>query len=180
VQQGLISDNAVVECQKLVDLCFDGNGILDNIVYSMDVLPLNTPNLYNFCHYTLSHALPTIFADNITDFLLLRGSRVYRGAITEHNKIYNNIIECLEDIVEVFSNIQKQIELSIDIAVDNNDKAIEDFLRDFNVKTASLFIKQSIVLLDGAKKYGESGILPLFNDGFEKYIILPEELVKYN
>lgn len=169
---GFISDVTLDECQKLVDLCFEGNAILDNIVYAMNILPLNTPKLYEFVHYSISHALPTTFADKITDYLLMEGSPVHRGAIPIHDKEYTDLISCFEDIQDIFLNIKKQVELTIDTAATNKDDGIEDFLRSFNVDIVSLYLKQSIVLLNAVKQYDEAGILPSFNKEFESYIII--------
>lgn len=172
MSQGLTNEITLKEVQKLVDMCFQSNAILDNIVYQMAIPPLNVPKLYNFTHQVLSHSLPITFADAITDFMIERNDRLYRGALEGANKIYNNIIECYEDIVKVFSNINNQIVICIDSAIDTNDKPVEDFLRGFLVDKGTLYLKQAQTLLDGAKQYEEAGILPLFNGNFEDFVIL--------
>ncbi|WP_297419568.1 hypothetical protein [Clostridium sp.] len=176
--QGLTNPKILIEIQKLVDMMFQGNSLHDNIVYSMATY-LCVPHLYEFMHYSISHEFP-ILADNITDFAILRNDVIHRGALVENNKTYNNIVECLQDSYDCFIEIQKQVEIAIDSAIENKDKAFEDFLRSFNVDKISLYIKQMKNLLDGAKSYASSGILPLFNRDFKKYIILPSKWVKYN
>ena len=172
MNEGLTNLETVKSIQTLIDMCFQSNAILDNIVYQLDISPINVPKLYEFTHYTLSHSFPTTFADTITDFMLQQNDRIYRGVLQGANKNYNSIIECYQDIVNTYVNVQKQVEICIDIAIENKDKAVEDFLRDFNVKVATLYVKQAKVLLNGIKQYNDEGLLSLINSNFEDFVII--------
>lgn len=169
---GLTSEETLTEVQKLIDMMFQGNAILDNVVYQMNVSPLNTPKLYEFTHFTLSHSLPSVFADAVSDFMMERNDRIYRGKIEGSNKIYSNIIKCFEDIVDVFEGINNQLSICIDSAIDNNDKPVEDFLRSFLVNVGTPYWKQAKVLLDAINQYDENGILASFNKDYESYLII--------
>lgn len=168
---GLTSEETLKEVQLLVDMCFQGNAVLDCIVYAMNTY-LNTPKLYEFTHYTLSHALPTVFADNITDFMMSRNDRIYRGALKGSNKFYNDIFECFEDILEVYTDINNQLSVCINSAIDNDDKPVEDFLRGFLVNVGTPYWKQVKVLLDAINQYKEEGILASFNKDYKSYLII--------
>lgn len=176
MQQGLTNPKTLEQIQKLVDSLFQGNSLHDNIVYAMATY-LNMPSFYLFMHYSISHSFPEL-ADEITDFGILRNDVFIRGQLETNNKEYNNIVECLQDSYNCFIDIQKQVENCIDNAIETKDKAYEDFLRDFNFNKISLYVKQIKNLLEGSKSYASSGILPLFNNQFDSFIILPEIFIK--
>jgi hypothetical protein len=171
--QGLTSEATLKEVQKIVDMSFSGNSVIDNIVYQL-ATSLNTPDFYEYMHQVISHSLPIKFADAITDFMILRNDRIYRGALEESNKSYNNIIECLEDTFKIFDDISKQLSVAIDASIDNDDKPVEDFLRSFYVSIATLYWKQLKMLLEAAKRYDADGILSSFNKDFKSYLIITE------
>ena len=168
MQQGLTNLKTVECIQDLVDLLFHGNAILDNVAYATDTY-LNTPKLSAFIHHSISHILP-LLADDITDYGKQNNDVFHRGAIPEESKEFTDIIDCLQDMYNLFLDIRKQVKLCIKTAIANDDTDFEDFLRDFNYNKLSIYIKQSKTLLEGAKQYKLDNNLADFNDDFEDYI----------
>lgn len=167
---GYTSTGTLNTIQVFVRELFKSNAILDNISYSL-ATDLGYAILSDNVHHKIAHSYGGQ-SDLITDFLDLRGDRVYRGNEIVEPKEYNSVLECLKDIISVQNTLEKLIKDCIVAAAKNEDYAVEDMLRSYYKDTLTMYTKQAHKLYDMAVKYDEDGMLPLFDKECESYFIV--------
>lgn len=167
---GYTNSNVLNSLQELVRELFKSNAIVDNIVYSLDV-DLGFPILSDNIHHKIAHAYGGQ-ADIITDFLSLRGDRIYRGNECIDPEKHSTVLDCLAGIIDVQENLEDMIKESISVAVKNSDILTEDMLRSYYKDVVILYTKQAHKLYNMASKFNEDGLLPLFDEESEAYFIV--------
>lgn len=169
---GLINEKVSESLNELVRLCFESNAILDRIVNIFNC-KYNMPQTSNILHQRLAHVYPTLFADKLTDYGLLRNDDSKYGNIPIINKDYNNILDAFNDIVGVQMKIEEQVKKTIDIANENKDYSTRIFIENFYIDTVILYTKQSLMLKKAVDDYENKDLLPLLDNNIENYIIIP-------
>jgi len=167
---GYTSLDTLSVLQTLVRELFKSNAILDNISYSL-ATDLGYPVLSDNVHHRIAHAYGKQ-SDIITDFLDLRGDRILRGNEVVEPKKYDNVLNCLKDIIEVQNRLEDILKECIITSADNLDLAVEDMLRSYYKDVLVLYTKQANKLYNAALKYSEDGILPLFDVNCDNYFIV--------
>lgn len=165
---GLTSEKTLRHIQTLFDMFFQMNAKMDRQVYVLDI-KFNCPKLQEFWH-KVSHQFP-LLADKVQDFGSLRGDLFYRGALNTEDKDYSKISDLFYDFVIYISEIEKWCDKCIDIAIENNDKMYEDFLRDFGINTLAVYSKQAIVLYKMAIEYEKNGAEYKINKDYKDWLI---------
>lgn len=175
VNLGMTKSSTLFEVQKLFDMYFQANSMLDNIVYALDV-DFNMSKFSDFVHIQISHKMP-LLADNLNDFGRLRGDRFHRGALLANDRQYMSPLEALQDIDNYFAQIEEQIGRAIDVAINDRMKMWEDFLRTFEVDEQAKYTHQIKKFIRGMQDYSEDGILSSFAKDFGAYITLSGDTV---
>ena len=158
------------EVQKIYDMFFQQNSILDNVANAIDI-EFNMPSFSDFVHLHISHKMPLI-ADFITDFAKLRGTRIGRGALNSNLNNFDSVYTSLKESLDYQMAIEREISKTIDLCIDLDHKPFEDFFRDFQNTYVIPYTHQISKFMDGVKKYDEDGTLPSFNKDFGSFITL--------
>jgi ferritin len=164
------------EVQKLFDMYFQANSLLDNVVYALDV-DFNMSKFADFIHIQISHQMP-LLADKIEAIGSKMGERFRRGALNANNKDYVSPIEALEDVYNYFIEIDNQINKAIDIANNDKMKKWATFLDTFAIDDQLKYTHQMKKFILGIQDYNGDGIMASFAKDFGAYITLftPQEL----
>lgn len=166
----MTKNSTLQEVQKLFDMYFQANSMLDNIVYALDI-DFNMSKFADFIHIQISHKMP-LLADEINDFGRLRGDRFFRGALVANDRQYISALEALGDIRNYFIQIEEQLNHTIDVAINDGMKMWEDFLRTFQVDEQAKYTHQIRKFISGLSDYAEDGIVASFARDFVAYITL--------
>jgi hypothetical protein len=167
----MTKQGTLIEVQKLFDMYFQANSLLDSVVYSIDI-DFNMPKFSDFIHLQISHIMP-LLADKINDFGRLRGDKFNRGALEQNLSNYESVNACMLKVFEYFVEIERQIDTAINISIRENMKMWEDFLRGFQVSEQSKYTHQIEVFYKAITLYENESILCSFNKDFKSYITLP-------
>lgn len=167
---GLTKIDTLKEVQKLFDMYFQANSLLDNVVYAFDI-DFNMSKFADFLHLHISHEMP-LLADKLNDFGRLRGDRFVRGALYANDEKYADEVTALNEVLQFFLEIEKQTDIAINTAIKDNMKVWEDFLRSFQVDEQVKYTHQINKFLQGLNEYIEYGIKPSFSKDFGTYITL--------
>lgn len=167
---GYTNKETLEHIQSFIRELFKSNTVLDNISYAL-MTNLGFPILSDNIHHKIAHAYGAQ-SDIITDFLDLRNDRIYRGNEIVEPKEYNNVLECLSEIIVVQDRLEGMVKDCILIAAENLDIALEDKLRTYYCETLVLYTKQAHKLYNMALKYSEEGFLPLFDEKCTEYFIV--------
>lgn len=159
-----------ISAQKIYDMFFQSNSILDNVSNALDV-SFNLPLFGEYIHLHTSHPQPLI-ADLITDFARLRGTRIGRGALEANLYDFKSPIEAMQEAFDYHLAIEDEISKTIDLCISLNDKKWEDFFRAFQVDNVIKYTHQFAKFIDGLKDYDEDNIVASFNKDFKAYITL--------
>lgn len=125
----LINDRVRNELQNILDFCFIGNAIADNVVYQLDVAKV-MPRTTDIVHLHFSHILP-LLADIISDYTADRNVYLHRGAIPAQENDYDNIAEMFDDLLEYMVDLEKLVSHAINVCIEENDKTTMKFLDKF-------------------------------------------------
>lgn len=166
---GLTSEKALIEINKLFDLCFEANAMADRMVYELDI-KFNCPKFSEWLHHKIAHLFP-IWSDKIQEYGSLRGDIFYRGMIPEQKQDYLNISSLLETLTMKVVEIERQCIKALHISAETDSEGYEDWLRSFSVENISPLIKQATVLYTMAKDYENSGNAYKINKDFDAWII---------
>jgi len=166
---GLTSKNTLDAIYRIFDYAFKANSICDNIVYYLDIKQ-NQPSFQKFFHENVAHIFP-MFADKIQSFGSLRNDIFHRGEVTKSDKQYNSTSEAVEDFVLAMVELETLTINAIKIAIQNEDFAYEDFLRDFNFSILPIYTKQALVFYDAIKTYEQTDDIHKWNSDYESFII---------
>ena len=71
---------------NLATLCFDANAVIDNLAYNLDYLMFC--NIAEMVHHHVAHVMP-VWADEITDKMLILSARPIRGDIGGYDEEYD-------------------------------------------------------------------------------------------
>lgn len=167
---GYTSKDTLDAVKILVRELFKSNTKVDNISYSL-VTDLGYSVLGDVVHHHIAHAYPRL-SDIITDYLDLRNDSITRGDEKVEPKKYNNVLECLKDIIYIQDMLEELIKDCIITSADNLDFAVEDMLREFYKDELVKYTKQAHKLYNMAVKYDEVGNLPIFDHACKNYIIV--------
>jgi ferritin len=166
----MTKQGTLIEVQKLFDMYFQANSLLDSVVYSIDI-DFNMPQFADFIHLQISHIMP-LLADKLNDFGRLRGDKFNRGALEPNVSNYTSPYMCMYIVTEYFTKIEEQIDTAINMAIRDNMKMWEDFLRGFQVSEQSKYTHQINVFGKAIKSYEDDNILSSFNKDFKSYITI--------
>lgn len=166
---GLTNDIALMEIQKLYDMCFDTNAKCDRMVYLLS-LPYNMIDFSKWFHENIAHTFP-VWADTIQGYGYMRGDLFYRGAIGEHRENYTDVVSMMEDLAITVRDIEKQCVKALKVCAENESEGFEDFLRDFNIKHITPMLKQITVFYNQIKAYSDNRDLHKWNRDFESWLI---------
>lgn len=166
---GLSKETTKLEAEKLFNMYFQMNSKLDTIVYCLQN-DFNLTRFADFVHHSLSHLMP-LWADNIQEFADLRGDKFHRSALQASVGDYNSPIECMKDAYEYCLELERQLNIGIKTAIQNDDLMYEDFLRDFNFSKQAQLTHQIYKFKVALEDYDEDNIVALFNKDFDSYII---------
>lgn len=170
---GLTSKETLREVQKLSDMFFKANSLADNYVYQLDVV-FNMPEFTDYFHHTIAHLYPAL-SDKIVEFGLLRQDRFFRGSISLSDYEYLKVSDGMNEMYQYCLELEKQIDLAIDIAIEFGDKMYEDFLRSFQVDNIAILTKQLQIFYKQMVKYENTNDIHKWNSDFESYVILKQE-----
>lgn len=165
---GMTKNKTLKEVQKLFDMYFQANSLLDSASYFLDIDCI-MPRFADFIHEHMAHAMPLI-ADQISDFARLRGDKLHRGGLEARLSNFDSAYTCMYDIFKYFINIEEQIDIATNTAKTEDMKMWEDFLRELQISKQSAFTHQASVFLKAIKAYERDGILSSFNKDFKSYI----------
>lgn len=166
----LIKQRTAEQLQKLVDASFNLNSVFDNIVYGLEK-ELRMPKFASFIHQKLAHAYPSDFADAIQEFAISKGVRIFRGVVQSNSKIFNSAINAIDDGLSALLSFEELLNNAIDVCIEENSKAAEDFLRGLSVDVLTKHLFQMNLFRDGLLAYEDDNIVSSFNKDFESYII---------
>lgn len=137
--------NAAMQC------CFNGNALADNIVYNFDVV-FNLVQVTDIVHHKFAHWLP-LFADELSDILTMQNSKPSRLPVSGHERIYENYVDCFQDLVDLMLNeLEPAIVNAIEVADNAGDIKARILLEEAYAKLTN-YTKQVIVWHHKAVEY---------------------------
>lgn len=166
---GLTNEKALIEINKLSDLCFEANAMADRMTYILDI-KFNCPKLSEWLHKKVAHLFPK-WVDKIQEYGSLRGDLFYRGMIPEQKQDYVNISTMFETLTMQVVEIERQCVKAIHISAETGAEGYEDWLRTFSVENISMLIKQATILYTMAKEYEKSGNTYKINKDFDDWLL---------
>ena len=125
---------------NLATLCFDANAVIDNLAYNLAYLYYN--NIEDIVHHNVAHVMP-LWADEITEEMLLLSVRPVRGDIKGYNEEYKNLNDIFEKMYEVMINMRNACRNMIESADLDDDDEVRIFGESFLERNISPFIKQA-------------------------------------
>ncbi len=165
--KALISDETKSAIDKIVQACFNGNAMADNIVYNLDV-NFNMVITSDIVHHSYAHWLP-LYADKFNDLQKYNNARPVRLPVDGFEQSYTNFIDCFDDILEFLSkDLDGLIVEAIEIAEENRDIRIKISLEEVYTDL-TLYIKQAIIWKEKALQYSVHSGVQNFDKDFPKF-----------
>lgn len=167
----LISNEMNDMLNRVSQMFFYGNSLMDNIVYNLDII-FNMPKTQDIIHHSLAHQMPLI-ADKFVEIQTLQNAKPSRLTVDENSKIYYNFTECFIDISNYFINklepiIKEAILLAEELGEIKTKVLLETYFMEINI-----FTKQSIIWENKALDYDNISTLLNFDNDFEHFTIIP-------
>lgn len=156
---------------KLNDLLgkfFKMNSITDNMSYAL-AIELKCPNASKIFHEKYAHAFPSnLFADFLSDSMIMLGYRPKRCSFDGDISEYNSIVDLFKDNFDKILELKNFIEYLIDeLDCEISNKILVLKLEEL-LNNLAPFIHQSKIWLDLAKNYVDNNDVYKFNLNFEK------------
>lgn len=152
MEVNLISPKIRKELQGILDFCFIGNAIADNVVYQLDVKKV-MPRTTDIVHLHFSHILP-LLADVISDYTADRNEYLHRGAIPAQDKEYENVVDMFDDLLTYMLDLEKLVGYSINVCIEENDKVtmkvLDRFLRNLVPYTKMMIDFNDYIRMNGS------------------------------
>lgn len=168
----LISTKTNDSINRVVQLCFNGNAIADNVVYNLDVV-FNMVQANDIVHHAFAHWFP-VYADSFNDIQRIQNMKPVRLPVEGATKQYDNFVECFDDL-EVFmlDVLEPAIKDAIRSAEENNDVKTRILLENAYTDIA-LYTKQVMIWRDKAEEYlVNTGGGQSFDKDFRVFTIIP-------
>lgn len=143
-----MSINSYNSMNSLATLCFEANAIIDNLAYSLDYHFYN--EIGNIVHHNVAHVMP-MWADIVTDQMLVLGGRPVREALNGYAQDYDNLEDIFNTLHSVFLSLRDNVRGMIENADMDGDDEVRIFGEDFLQNHLSKFIKQSEEWINASK-----------------------------
>lgn len=137
---------------RILQMLFGGNAIIDNLCYNLQHLHLN--NLAEALHAPVAHRLPEL-ADEVSDFVDQLGGRSVRYGTSDYDEEYGTAKEVFSQLSNYFEELRKDIILSIDDADMNDDVEVRIWLENFLVEKVLPLRKQAAEWLDATDRLSD-------------------------
>lgn len=168
---GMTSEKALLEVQKLFDMCFDANSLTDRVVYVLSI-KYNMVKFADWLHHSVAHYFTgDSLADGIEAFGEKRGDLFYRGSVKEHKEDYERPEMALKAVAVAVGDIEMQCKNAIKACSESEDYSYEDFLRNVNVGSIAPLLKQITVLYNQMVAYADTRDTHKFNKDYEAWLI---------
>lgn len=125
---------------NLATLCFDANAVIDNLAYNLDYLMFC--NIAEMVHHHVAHVMP-VWADEITDKMLILSARPVRGDIGGYDEEYTNLNDIFEKLYDLMMKMRNACRNMIESADLDDDDEVRIFGEAFLEKNIMPFIKQA-------------------------------------
>lgn len=143
-----MSESSYLNMNNLATLCFDANAVIDNLAYSLDYHYYN--KIGEMVHHNVAHVMP-VWADLISDEMLLLGGKPFRGLIGEYKEDYVELEKVFVVLYELLMKLRSACVEMIESADLNDDDEVRIFGEDFLQNHISPFIKQTEEWLNAAR-----------------------------
>lgn len=157
----------VGKLNELLKMFFEANAIFDNIAYSLDC-ELKCQNTSKSFHQNVAHVIVgDNFADKLSDKMIENSIRPNRKGIETYDKVYDNIIDCFNDVVATFLKLKEyQLELLSVLDGDYEYKSISLIIEEILLDTQKM-LKQAYIWQEKAILYQDN--VKSFDVRFEKF-----------
>lgn len=136
---------------SLANMCFECNAIVDNLAYSLEYHFYN--EIANIIHKNVAHVMP-MWADLITDQMLILGGRPVREPLNGYDHDYTDINEVFQSLYNTLMSLRHKCSDMIGQADIDGDDEVRMFGEDFMQNYISKFIKQSEEWINAARIMG--------------------------
>lgn len=171
MRKSLITDEMNNKINEISQACFNGNSLIDNIVYNLDII-FNMPTTQDIIHHSLAHQLPLI-ADKFADIQTFQNSKPSRLSVQENTKVYTSFVDCFKDISNYFNNqLIPKIKECILFSEEDGDITTKIMLEN-ELVSLNIFVKQSIIWEQKAIDYDNFSTSMEFDKDFESFTIIP-------
>lgn len=161
-----ISGDTYKGLNELLALTFQENAFADNCAYWLEYNSLVCAT--SIFHEKYAHQFPK-WADEISDIMSRMSAKPIRIGLNTENKEYSNVCQLFTEVKKHLDVYREKIYEVIDIAEEDNDREIVNFLDDYLIKL-SLYLKQVNIWMEKAKQY--EGALEKFDKDFNKFLII--------
>lgn len=169
--KSLMSEETCAAIDRVVQLCFDGNSLADNVVYNLDV-EFNMVIANDIVHHAFAHWFPA-YADKFNDIQRMQNAKPSRWKVSAHDITYSNFVECFQDMEMFMIDIlEPAICEAIEVAEKNKDVKSKIMLEDVYMDIVP-YTKQTMVWYEKAIQYNENGNPQTFDKNFDKFTIIP-------
>ena len=162
-----ITQSTIKAIQEMTREAFCCNAKVDRLKSVVGV-NLAYNNTANKIHLGIAHAFPVQLGDALGDLIEGYNESVLYGDIPKQDKIYTNIKDALEDLLDIVIDYQNKLNKCTMIAFENMDIHTYSGLLEI-VKGYSPIVEQCILLVDKINLYG---IDPSFDNDIDKFWIL--------
>lgn len=160
---------------KIIESAFNGNALFDNISYNLDVV-FNMPVANQIVHENVAHWFPNPFADDIQTFQSQQGVKPIRPTVQSQTKTYSNVIDCFDDGIKYFNELEADFQSAIEIADSEKYISARIFLENKYLELLP-FIKQLNIWHKKSIEYSENIGLQSFDIDFPRFT-LPSIMTK--
>lgn len=154
-QDGLLKPEVKKALEDIVGQCFVNNRYADRIVSILSV-SFVMPNASNEIHHRIAHMyLNKDGADAIGDYMDSRNATTIYSSTLLGNQEYGNAIECMATLLENQLELERKVQIAIEIAWDAKDITTRSFLENFLVNLVP-YTAAILALVDKADQYNIS------------------------
>lgn len=125
---------------RLLQELFDGNAIVDNLVYNLIYNGYN--ELGEAIHKPVAHKLPE-WADNISDLIDQMGGRSKRYGLEDHKDDIKEVKDVFKELNNYFLRLREIVNKIIENVDMVGDAEVRIFLEDFLNKMVMPYVRQS-------------------------------------
>lgn len=154
-ENGLLKPEMKKALEDIVGQCFINNRYADRIVSILSI-SFVMPNVANEIHHRIAHMyLNKNGADAIGDYMDGRNATTVYPETLLGAQEYGNAIDCMETLLRNQLELEKKVQIAIEVAWDIKDITTRSFLENFLVNLTP-YTAATLTLVDKAGQYNIS------------------------